>query len=193
MGMLGSGLSAARHHVDALSVKEARLSLMLRVGAPKENILVMQGNIASTLRALRRFEEAIHTRQDVYSGRLKLSGEEHVETLRTANNYAVSLVDLQRSEEAKSLLLKTIPVVRRVLGEENRLTLKMRSLYARALYLDTGATLDDLRKAVTTLEDTERTARRVFGGAHPLTKNIEWTLRKARAAFRSHEASTGSA
>ena len=48
-----------------------------------------------------------------------------------------------------------------------------------ALYLDTGATLDDLREAVTTLEDTERTARRVLGGAHPLTKSIELALRKA--------------
>ena len=43
-----------------------------------------------------------------------------------------------------------------------------RSSYAEALYKDTGATLDDLREAVTTLEKTERTARRVLGGAHPL-------------------------
>ena len=40
--------------------------------------------------------------------------------------------------------------------------------YAEALYQDTGATLDDLREAVTTLEETERTMRRVFGGAHPI-------------------------
>ena len=33
-----------------------------------------------------------------------------------------------------------------------------------ALYQDPRATLDDLREAVTTLEDTERIARRVFGG-----------------------------
>ena len=37
-------------------------------------------------------------------------------------------------------------------------------------YEDPGATLDDLRDAVTTLEDTARIARRVFGGAHPTTK-----------------------
>ena len=41
------------------------------------------------------------------------------------------------------------------------------------------ATLDDLREAVTTLEDTERIARRVFGGAHPLTTNID-AIRSAR-------------
>ena len=41
------------------------------------------------------------------------------------------------------------------------LTLKMRTIYAAALFDDTGATLDDLREAVTTLEDAERIARRV--------------------------------
>ena len=46
-----------------------------------------------------------------------------------------------------------------------------------ALYKDDGATFDDLREAATTLEDTERTARRVFGGAHPITKGIEVQLR----------------
>ena len=44
------------------------------------------------------------------------------------------------------------------------------------LYKDDGATLDDLREAVTTLEETDRTARRVFGGAHPLTVDIEDSL-----------------
>ena len=42
-----------------------------------------------------------------------------------------------------------------------------RTLYAKALWRDPSATLDDLREAVTTLEDTERIARRVLGGAHP--------------------------
>ena len=47
-----------------------------------------------------------------------------------------------------------------------------------------GATLEDLREAVTTLEDTERVARRVFGGTHPLTSAIEGKLRKSQAALR---------
>ena len=54
-----------------------------------------------------------------------------------------------------------------------------------ALYKDTDATLDDLREAVTTLEDVERTARRVLGGAHPTTAWIEGELQKARAALRA--------
>ena len=56
-----------------------------------------------------------------------------------------------------------------------------------ALCFDPGATLDDLRKAVTTLEEVERTARRVFGGAHPLTKDIETNLQIARAALGARE------
>ena len=48
---------------------------------------------------------------------------------------------------------------------------------------DDDATLDDLREAVATLEDSERIARRVLGGAHPLTGGIECALQNARAAL----------
>ena len=61
-------------------------------------------------------------------------------------------------------------------------------MYAQSLYRADGATLDDRREAVTTLEETERTARRVFGGAHPLTKSIDYDLREARAALRGANA-----
>ena len=63
----------------------------------------------------------------------------------------------------------------------------MRWVYAKALYSDGSATLDDLREAVTTLEDTERIARRVLGGAHPLTVDIERELRNAQAVLRARE------
>ena len=49
---------------------------------------------------------------------------------------------------------------------------------------DTAATLDDLREAVTTLEDAGRIARRVLGGAHPITVGLERALRLAQAAHR---------
>ena len=80
---------------------------------------------------------------------------------------------------------RTIPVARRVLGESNEITLVMRSVYAKALCLDVGATLDDLREAETTLAEIERVARRLLGGAHPHTEAIEANLRFARAALRA--------
>ena len=63
----------------------------------------------------------------------------------------------------------------------------MRMNYAEALGMDPAATLDDLREAVTTLEDIERIARRVLGGAHPTTEGIEDDLRNARVALRARE------
>ena len=56
-------------------------------------------------------------------------------------------------------------------------------MYARALYKADGATLDDFREAVTTIEDTARIARRVLGGVHPVTVDMEEALRDARAAL----------
>ena len=69
------------------------------------------------------------------------------------------------------------------------LTLKMRSIYAVALWRDDGATLDDLREAVSTLEETTRIARRVLGGAHPITTGIGGDLQNARAVLHAREMS----
>ena len=44
-------------------------------------------------------------------------------------------------------------------------------------------------KAVETLADSERIARRVFGGTHPITTGIESNLREARAALVAAEQS----
>ena len=132
-------------------------------------------------------------RRDVYSGLLRLNGEEHESTLMAAINYAESLFNLKRFEEAKSLMRKTIPVARRVLGTSHEYTLRMRWLYSVALYRDDGATLDDLREAVTTLEETERTARRVLGGAHPTAEWIAKELHFSRAALRARETPSPSA
>ena len=76
-----------------------------------------------------------------------------------------------------------MPVARRVLEEGDRLTLKMQWVYAQSIYKDDSATLDDLCEAVTTLAEIEGTARRVLGGAQPITQGIERTLRHAQAAL----------
>jgi len=187
MGLLGNGLHEAERHADALTVKEAELATKRRIGASENQLLIVQTNLAITYQALGLLDQALPLKREVYSGHLKLQGEEHVHTLIAALNYASCLVDLQRSEEAKSLLRKMIPVARRVLGETNDLTIRMRCSYARTFYKDKGATLDDLRESVTTLEDLDRTARRVLGGEHPLTRRVDYELRLTRAALRARE------
>ena len=119
------------------------------------------------------------------------TGAAAIETLREALNYGATLISLKRFEEGKSLLSKTVPAARRVAGEDKYLTLVMRMNYARALYEDESATLKDVREAVETLENLERTARRVFGGEHPLIATILIFLREARATLRARETPPG--
>jgi len=193
MTQLGRGLSEAGHLEDALSVREADLSMRRRLGDSESNILAVQANLACSYEKLGRIEEALQMRRDVYSGRLKLNGDSHEETLLAANNYARSLVGLKRFKEARSLLRSTMPVARRALNKKGDLTLRMRWIFARTLYMDPSTTLDDVREAVTTLGEIERTARRVLGGSYPFTMDIERSLRAARTALRTLEAKAAEA
>ena len=194
MTHLGNGLSNAECHEDALSVKEAELAMMRRIGAPEESILVAQGNLVITYGALGRNEESLQLDRDVYSGFLRLYGEEHETTLMAASNYTNLLIALQRFEEARSLLRKMIPVARRALGEGAVNTLRMRWIYARAIYLDASATLNDLHESVETLESVARVWIRVFGEAHPETPKAQDALKIARGALAARRAaSAGSA
>jgi hypothetical protein len=118
-----------------------------------------------------------------------MNGEEHEATIGYAYNYANNLLYLERFQEAKLVLRKLLPVVPRVAGECNELTLSVRAHYAMAIYDDDDAAIGDLREALTTLEETSRTARRVFGGAHPLAKTIGTHLRNARARFSARDTS----
>ncbi|CAH0372042.1 unnamed protein product [Pelagomonas calceolata] len=164
-------------------------------------MLAFQANNALRLKQLNppRLGRALRLQRGVYEGFLKLYGQEHPETLRAANDLAVTLSELQPPsyKEVKALLRRTLPVAGCVLGKDVYngesestyngrfgIVLKMRWVYAEALYKDAGATLAELREAVATLEETTRTTRRVLGGAHRLTSAIEDELRKARAALR---------
>ena len=94
---------------------------------------------------------------------------------------------LAHFQEAKALLRKVMPVARRVLGENHQITLMMRKLYGEVLCRADGATLDDVREAVETLENTARTARRVLGGAHPAVLEFERSLREAREVLAARD------
>ena len=188
MQLLGNGLFNANRHEEELIVRHAELSTLRRLGVSGRHMLAMQGNLANTYQSLGRFEESLQLRRDVQSGFLKLVGEEDIRTLSAAKNYAASLRDLQRYAEAKSVLRKTMPVARRVLGQSHEITLRMGATYAMALSRDAGATLGDLREAVDTLEDSERIAQRVLGGAHPVAVMINNSLQESRAALRAREA-----
>ena len=182
MNQLGDALYDAGHDEDSLTVREAQLSMMQRLGAPGDQVLVAQGNLAQCYSRLGRKEEALPMFEAIYSGHLELFGNEEKNTITSAMNYAISLFGLRHFDEAKSVLREMLPVARRVLGENSVEALKMRSMHASALY-KVADTLDDFREAVNTLEETVPTTRRLLGGAHPLVRVMEEDLRKARAAL----------
>ena len=78
-------------------------------------------------------------------------------------------------------------VARRIHGESNILTLRLRFSYALALCGDNGRTIDDVREAVKTLAETERIARRVLGCAHPSAVEIGRALGLSREALSARE------
>ena len=172
MRQLGNGLTNATRHEDALSVREAELSMDRRLGVPEHDVLMTQGNLASTYRMLNQFEKALQMRRDVYVGFVKLFGEEHEDTLKEAGNNAILLLELLRFEEAKELLCKVTPVARRVFGAENTLTLSLREDLSRAI-LDGDSSPEEKRAALEMLKDTLRVMRRVLGLSHPETQRVQ--------------------
>ena len=187
MNELGNGLLETGQNEDALSVKEAELAMKRRLGASEDSILSVQGNLAGAYLQLGRKEQASRMLRDVYSGYLRLYGTDHRDTLREAYNYANTLNGLQRFAEAKALMRRTMPVARRVLGENDNLTLMMRCIYASALYRAEKATLDDVREAVAMFDELARTTRRKLGEAHPLAVMVAQDLQNVQGKLRKHE------
>ena len=93
-----------------------------------------------------------------------------------------------RSQRAKFLLRKLIPVGRRVLGEGHEQTIRMRLLYAQCLADDDAAPRDDLVEATTQLVELLRTAQRIYGPANPLVEKIKENLEYAQKKLASLDA-----
>ena len=114
-------------------------------GSVKYDILCVQSNLASLYDNLGRSESASRLRRDVYSGLLKLNGEESIETLQRPKITRCPLL-IGSAWKKPRRCCRTVPVAVLLLGENHDLTLRMRATYARALYDDPNATLDNLRE-----------------------------------------------
>ena len=85
MNVLGNGLCEVKNYKDALTVREAEFSMKRRLGASENDMLRCAGQSCDHVScAWTAREEALSMERDVYSGRLKLHGEEHEKTLRSS-------------------------------------------------------------------------------------------------------------
>ena len=71
-------------------------------------------------------------------------------------------------------------LAKRILGSDHDLTLDFQWGYARAFFLDKGASSEQLAEAVAILEKTLKTAQRVLGREHPSTCNYHRELAFAK-------------
>ena len=184
ISQLGNGLSEADHHEDALSVREAELSMERRIGAPERDILGAQSNLANTYNQLGRFEEALRVRRDVYSGSLRLTSIDARQcTLVAALNLSTSLVNNRKFAEARAFMPDQLALAKRVFGSDHPTTLDFQWGYSRAFTLDRDASAEQLAEAVAILEKTLKTAQRVLGREHPGTCNYRRDLAATRGEF----------
>ena len=69
-----------------------------RVARLRLVLLIVQTNISNTYQKLRRLEEALHVKRDVYSGYVKLKGREHLTPSKqpTTTQIAFSSYDVSK-------------------------------------------------------------------------------------------------
>ena len=164
LNLLAGGLYSVKNFKEAASVHETQLSLSRRLGASKQNILMMQSNLSNLYEVLGRREEALQMLREVYNAWLKLNGPRDRATLKSACDLAGHMISNSLLDEAKQFLSEQIPLALKVLGPDDMETLKMRWRYALAL-----GDPKDYDETVAILEDVARRSRRVFGDLNPMT------------------------
>ena len=147
----------------------------------EDNMPVIQGNLANSYAKLGPPMRPCPCERAMIP---KLYGEEHKDSIVDAFNYA-STFSSYVSKKSSRCCARRFPW-RYAFSGRTMKSLTLQWNYGE-LCEDPGSTLDDLREAVTTLEDAERIARRVFGRAHPTTARMGGHLRYARAALRARE------
>ena len=86
---------------------------------------------------------------------------------------------------------KAVTVATRVLGAEDRLTIKLGGSLGQHLYFDPDASPDQLRESVAILESNCAMSKRVLGSTHPTTDISKRDLVRARMRLREAEESGG--
>ena len=192
MTELGNGLDAANHYEDALSVMQAEMSMLRRVGASEYDMLVVQNNLGCTYQRLGRLEEALQMKRDVYSGhsRHRNLGPLHQNTLKAALNLSTALVNAGNYAEARAFTRDQTELARLALGADHPVTLDFQWGYSRAFRLDKDISAEQLAEVATTLEKTLEISQRVCGREHPRTCSVRGELTFAReeiARRRGHK------
>jgi predicted ABC-class ATPase len=112
----------------------------------------------------------------------RVLGEEHPDTLTSANNLASSLSDQGKHADAERIQREVLAMQRRVLGEEHPDTLTSANNLAATLVRRAKYT-----EAEQMLQSTLDASRRVLGSAHSRTLVTERWLEDVRSSMRAEQ------
>lgn len=130
-------------------------------GADSELALFAMGDLARSLSALDRNDEALVLLRAVLKGRRKRLGHKHIDTLTAMNNLAVTLSAMERHTEALALQKRVLATRRRELGPTHEHTAFAMNNYGSGL-----ASLGREAEARPYLEEAYRLRRALHGPDH---------------------------
>ena len=185
MTELGNGLSAAGYAEEALSVKEAEVSMLRRLGGSRNILISAKANLSACYEVLGRDEETLELRREVWAYFEPQSPCQN--KFLSAINLSVSLRNQGRCEEAKSLLRKVLPEALRLHGPDHDTTLVIRRALVRTVFQDPESSLAELRQAEADFSDVCRRARRIFGASHPESAACEWLMGQLKAKIAARD------
>ena len=185
MTVLGNGLFETGQHEEALSVEEAMLSTLRRIGASEEEMLPVRTNLAYTYARLGRNDEALAMQRQLHSSEIRINGPTQESTLIAALNLSTSLVDAGNFAEARAFTRDQMELARLSVGADHLTTLNFQWGYSRAFTLDRDASAEQLAEVVTILAKAVKTAEQVLGREHPNTGSIRRELALARLEIAS--------
>ena len=133
-------------------------------GSDEETVLKVGSVVAACYADLGHYAQARTIDEDTLARSRRVLGEDHPQTLASANSLAVDLRRLAEFEQARNLNADTLARSRRVLGEDHPQTLASAGSLAADLYR-----LGHYEQAREIDEDTLARSRRVLGEDHPQT------------------------
>jgi len=164
-----SNLAGVRHArgelEDALALRR-KISALHSRDPESYDALVAMSNLAETLRALDRVDEARPVQVDVVAGFRRLLGEEHPDTLTARNNLALMQSALGWLDEAALEMQSLAETRERSLGASHPDTLMSRLNLAQ-----TWSNAGQHEKALALAEQTARAMEQTLGRDHPDTLN----------------------
>ena len=134
--------------------------------------LAVLANLSSIYANNGRDADALRLDRVVFAGYQTMHGVNSEETIMMAENLCMTLWNNGLLAESRRLAREYLGRARRTLGDHHSVTIGTASRLAEALFRDSASPLEDLVEAEEILAGALKTAQRVHGPAHPMTRQL---------------------